>query len=111
MTYSTYFITVIDTVNECENDLPPAREKPVKHRYGEYHHVMLTDDDHEKLLNDLGENALNDYIQRLDEYIEQHGKSYKNHTLTIRKWYKRDHEKQGGYSADDNQYENIYDLR
>ena len=71
---------------------------------------MLTDEEHKKLLDDLGENVVKEYIRRLDEYIEQSGKSYKNHALTIRKWYNGDHEKNSGYSVDENQYENIYDL-
>ena len=57
-----------------------------KHIYGTYKHVRLTDEEHEKLLTDYGQNVLDDYIRSLDEYIQQTGKRYKDHNLTIRKW-------------------------
>ena len=70
------------------------RDKPIKHKHGEFNHVMLSDEELAKLIHDYGGNTVNDYIKRVDEYIEQTGRKYKNHALTIRTWYRRDCEKQ-----------------
>ena len=60
--------------------------KEQKHKYGEFKHVLLTDKEKDKLLSELGEHKFNLVIKRLDEYIEETGKKYKNHNLTIRRW-------------------------
>ena len=60
--------------------------KESKHKYGEFKHVLLTDKEKDKLLSELGEHKFNLVIKRLDEYIEETGKKYKNHNLTIRRW-------------------------
>ena len=60
--------------------------KDKKHKYGEFKHVLLTDKEKDKLLSELGEHKFNLVIKRLDEYIEETGKKYKNHNLTIRRW-------------------------
>lgn len=46
---------------------PKVKEKPLKHKYGEYGWVRLTDAEYERLLNDLGEVELNRCIAYLDE--------------------------------------------
>lgn len=64
----------------------PAPKKEQKHKYGEYQHVLLTDTDRERLVNDYGEDATHKAIKYLDEYLETSGKKYKNHYLVMRKW-------------------------
>lgn len=64
------------------------RERPqraMKHQYGEYKHVLLTDQEAEKLKSDYP-GQFEAIIRRLDEYKEQTGKAYKNDNLAIRKW-------------------------
>ena len=58
-----------------------------KHKFGEYHHVLLTEDEYERL-KDLygGYKQVEEHIKILDEYIETSGKSYKNHSLVLQKW-------------------------
>lgn len=56
-----------------------------KHKYGEYHHVLLTDKEHTHLVELYG-SSLDEHIKILDEYIETSGKSYKNHSLVLQKW-------------------------
>lgn len=63
----------------------------IRHKHGEYKHVLLTDEQYQKLLEDLGESKLAEYIKKVDEYCQQYGKSYKDYNLTIRKWFKNDH--------------------
>lgn len=65
-----------------------SEEKPVKHRYGEYKHVLLSDEDMEKLKAAYPD--VNEKIRKLDEYIEETGKNYKNHYITITRWAKDD---------------------
>lgn len=56
-----------------------------KHKYGEYQHVLLTDEEHTHLVELYG-NSLDEHIKILDEYIETSGKSYNNHSLVLQKW-------------------------
>lgn len=66
----------------------PKPKKPVKHKYGEYANVLLTDDELEKL-----KEAFSDWeerIERLSGYIASTGKAYKSHYATIRNWARKD---------------------
>lgn len=56
------------------------------HRHGEYGHVLLTQKQYDKLVEDYGEEATKRAIQNVDEYCQQHGKRYKDYNLTLRKW-------------------------
>lgn len=62
------------------------KKKTSKHKYGEYKHVLLTDEQHTKLINEFGTSVTNDSITFLDEYIEMKGYKAKNHYLCIKKW-------------------------
>ena len=66
--------------------------KPVKHKYGTYSNVMLTDKEYETLKQEIPN--YQDYIEKVSEYVASTGKSYKNFLATIRNWYRRDNEKQ-----------------
>lgn len=56
-----------------------------KKKYGQYHHVLLTDDEFKKLHDDFGTRA-DEAITFLDEYVEMKGAKYKSHYLAIRRW-------------------------
>jgi predicted phage replisome organizer len=64
----------------------PAPKKPTKHKRGEYSHVLLTDDQEAKLIDEYGEILTLQAITYLDEYIEMKGYKAKNHYLCIKKW-------------------------
>lgn len=70
---------------------PPVEEKkePVKHKYGEYRNVLLTDEEYGKL-QQLFPNDLQERIERLSEYMASKGAKYKSHYATIRSWANRD---------------------
>jgi hypothetical protein len=68
---------------------PAAPPKPVRHRYGRYKNVLLTDDEMDKLKDEFPRDW-GDRIERLSEYMASTGKSYKNFLATIRNWAKRD---------------------
>lgn len=69
---------------------PPA-PKEVRHQYGEYKNVLLTDADLEKLKAELP-GTYQDYIERLSRYMASKGVSYKSHLATIRNWARKDAE-------------------
>ena len=63
--------------------------KAVRHKYGLYEQVLLTDEDYEKLRAEFPHDH-SERIARLDEYIASTGKKYKNHLATIRAWARKD---------------------
>ena len=60
--------------------------KVQKHKYGAYQHVLLADDEMNKLINELGNELYTKCITYLDEYIEMKGYKAKSHYLCIKKW-------------------------
>lgn len=76
-----------------EKDSVLDKPKQTKHKYGEYHHVLLDNNQYEHLKELYGDD-LEGHIKILDEYLETSGKKYKNHSLVIQKWvhdrYERD---------------------
>lgn len=72
----------------------------VKHKYGEYNNVLLTDEQMEKLVNEFPIDY-QERIERLSEYIASTGKTYKNHLATIRSWARKDKPKTSTNPFDD----------
>lgn len=69
------------------DDTPPApAPTKTKHKYGEYNNVRLTDDEMNKLNEELGAHMTTACITFLDEYIEMKGYKAKSHYLAIKKW-------------------------
>lgn len=85
-------ISISDSVSNTVSNTVQKSNKKEKHKYGEYKHVQLSDDDMDKL-KALFPNDLDKRIKALDEYIEETGKVYKNHYLTITRWAKEDEAK------------------
>lgn len=72
---------------------PPPKKSPPKaerHKYGEYKHVLLTDEQVKKLNEDFCNDTVALYIRKVDEYCQQTGKTYKDYNLTIRNWIGKD---------------------
>jgi hypothetical protein len=82
-----------DIISDSAEPETPAPKKPVKHKYGEYKNVLLTDDEMEKLKAEYPDYL--DRIERLSSYVASTGKSYKSHYATIRNWARKDAEKPG----------------
>ena len=99
-----------DIEKEKENIIE-APKKEVRHKYGAYNNVLLSDTDLEKLKTEFRD--YEERIERLSEYIASTGKSYKNHLATIRSWAKKDkqtksygrtaEEKNAGYCFNQNE--------
>lgn len=77
-----------DVEKEIEREKEKEKESKhtPKHKYGEYQHVLLTQEEFERLEKDFGREKRNEAIKFLDEYIEMKGYKAKNHNLCIRKW-------------------------
>ena len=75
-------------------NVPTKPPKAVRHKYGYYELVLLTDEDYEKLKAEFPHDY-SERIARLDEYIASTGKKYKNHLATIRAWARKDTKPQG----------------
>ena len=58
----------------------------VRHKRGEYGHVLLSDDEIYRLSIDYDDQTVQAAIKYLDEYMQMKGKSYKDCNLAIRKW-------------------------
>lgn len=82
--------TEIEIDIEKEKDIDIEKDKKVakqpKHKHGTFNHVLLTEKELESLQKEYGETETAEAIKFLDEYIEESGKKYKNHNLTLRRW-------------------------
>lgn len=72
-----------------DNNKKHIKAKPVRHKYGQYKNVLLSDEDMEKLKTEFP----NDYlsrIERVSEYCRSKGKSYSDYLATIRSWARKE---------------------
>lgn len=74
-----------------------AKKKPtvVRHKYGEYQNVLLSDEDMATLQAEFPYDW-QDRIERLSGYMASKGATYKNHLATIRTWARNDKKKAAG---------------
>ena len=56
------------------------------HAYGKYGNVFLTEREMSELQKEFSDSVLQDYVERLSEYMESTGREYKSHAATIRRW-------------------------
>lgn len=59
-------------------------KKPKKHKYAEF--VSMTEEEHQKLVQQFGEKGAQDRIDNLNLYKGSTGKKYKEDYLTILNW-------------------------
>jgi len=72
------------TASEVETSSADTAKANRKHKYGEYQHVLLKDEELQKLKQDYSN--WEELIRYLDEYIEMKGYKAKSHYLCIKKW-------------------------
>jgi hypothetical protein len=75
----------MENENENRND---NKVKVIKHKHGEYSHVLLTDEEYNKLKTEVPD--YEKWIKELDEGIELKDYKYKSHYLAIKKWMKNE---------------------
>ena len=76
------------SIGEGDEDIN-VPTKTIRHKYGSYKNVLLSDEDMEKLMTEFPHDGI-ERIERLSEYIASTGKKYKNHLATIRSWSRKD---------------------
>ena len=69
-----------------------SKVNKVKKKYGEYQHILLTDEEYKKLKDKVDDR--DKWIKKVDEGIALKGYKYKSHYLAILKWYRDDKERQ-----------------
>ena len=68
------------------------KEKPQKHKYGQYQNVLLSDDELEELKKEFPVDW-EERIERVSEYCASKGATYKNYLATIRNWARKERPK------------------
>ena len=81
-----------DVAKNATTTQKPPKVKPIRHKYGEYQNVLLTDEDCAKLKAEFP-TEYEALIERLSAYMASTGRAYKNHLATMRNWARRDMEK------------------
>lgn len=81
------------SIGECimpdsDESATPPKKKSVKHKYGEYNNVLLTDEELDKLKTEYTD--WQERIERISSYVASTGKTYKSHYATIRNWARKD---------------------
>ena len=106
--------TDTDTDTNTDTVTKKSRKKKadeVRHQYGEYKNVLLSDADFAKLKAEFSD--WEDRIERLSFYMKSKKKTYDDHLATIRNWARRDKAeakvKQGGQEYDDDDLDFIKD--
>lgn len=74
--------------------------KPIRHQYGLYHNVLLSDKDMATLKQEFPSDW-NERIERLSEYIACKNPNYKNHLAVIRSWHRNEMEREKSKAAAD----------
>lgn len=69
-----------------KNDKNDKKEKNI---YGEFGNVLLTEAEYLSLIEKLNQQAVDNLIGELDEYIESKGVKYRSHYATIQSWARR----------------------
>ena len=80
------YITNNYNINNNNKTSKKKTTKEPRHKYGEFKNVLLSDKDLEKLKAEYGEELVEKYIKKMDEWIELNGRRYKNYYLALRQW-------------------------
>ena len=105
------YITNNYNINNNNKSSKKKTTKEPRHKYGEFKNVLLSDKDLEKLKTEYGEELVEKYIKKMDEWIELNGRRYKNYYLALRQWMNKEVskkqekvEKQEGETKYDEEY-------
>ena len=85
LTNNGNFKKLLDSNSTREEKRREENTKEIKHKHGEYSHVLLTDTEYQKIQEKTGD--VKEWIKKLDEYLQNTGRVYKDHHLTIMTWF------------------------
>ena len=80
------YITKQYNINNNNKASKKKTTKEPRHKYGEFKNILLSDKELEKLKTEYGEELVEKYIKKMDEWIELNGRRYKNYYLALRQW-------------------------
>lgn len=80
--------SILNTSNTTDLNTKNKEEKEPKIKFSEF--VVMTQGQYDQLAQKLGKTVLDQYVERLNNYIGSHGKRYKSHYHTILNWHGRD---------------------
>lgn len=75
-----------DKILDIREEEKDDEEKEVKHKFGSYKNVKLTNDEVDRLKKDYPKLDINKLIEWFSAYIEEKGYKSKSHNLAIRRW-------------------------
>lgn len=75
--------------NSIEKDSTEEKKAVHRNSFGEFNNVKLSKEEYSKLVEQLNQNAVDQLIVELDQYISSSGKKYKSHYATIQTWARR----------------------
>jgi hypothetical protein len=87
--YENHMENENENINKDISNKVSKKDKVIRHKYGSYQNVLLSDEDYQKLISEFPADH-QERIERLSEYMESKGATYKSHLATIRNWAKRD---------------------
>ncbi len=96
------------SVNGAVEIKKKAKKAVVRHRYGEYKNVLLSDEESDKLKAEFP-NDWKERIEAVDTWVQQKGKGYSDYLATIRNWARRENVKTGAASAKKSRFNNYTD--
>lgn len=87
----------VDVDVDVKEDVDETKKTkaPTKIKYGEFEKVKLSEEEHIKLLDKLGQTLTDDLIVRLDSYKASTGKTYKSDYATILNWSRKESKENG----------------
>lgn len=90
-----------------------AADKP-RHKRGQYGHVLLTDEEFERLKKDFGESEREFLVREMDEYAQLRGKKYDDWNLAIRKaqregWFDRNRQRGQPFAGNTTQQRSLWE--
>ena len=86
--------------NSCKKTpVKQKKEKPPKHKYGEFGNVLLTDDEYQKLVDKLGKEKADAVIKNYSEIKEMKGYKYNSDYMALLKWGIRAYEDNNRYGS------------
>ena len=80
-----------------------SKKAVMRHKYGEYKNVLLSDEELDKLKAEFP-NDWKERIEAVDSWVQQKGKGYDNYLATIRNWARREKAKSGAETVKSGAY-------
>lgn len=85
-----------------ESVVPPAPSQE-KHLFGEFGNISLSHEEHDMLVKKFGSELTDKCIERMDSYMEQTGKCYRNCYAKLKNWISEEYDKNSTKPRNDRQ--------